>query len=355
MRPDPARHDGGGQSPQDRRPEDRRREGNQRPESGSRGCVTFFGIALILIGVFFLVSRFTGASFSGGPSGITQSTTRREALPPGAVKETEYFADTLGWIGNETQLTAGMKHFYKKTGVQPYLYITDTVDGSHYPSQADLEVFANDLYDQLFTDEAHLLLVFFEYGDGHMTRGVTGVQARTVIDSEAGDILMDYLDRYYYEQNLTDEQYFSKAFSDAADRIMTVYRSPWIPVFITIGVAVLLLTGYAWWSKSQKQKDIKARRTEEILKTPLERFGSTEIDELAKKYEDKDLPPVAPPTPSGVPVAPKAPVASAPSEASKAPDAAKSKDPKAEDAPKSLDGSASRTSEDDTDDIGPVV
>ncbi len=312
MRPDPARSSGSGgsgQSPQDRRPQDRYpRDGNQRSNSGSRGCLTFFGIALILIGVLFLVSRFAGAPLLSGSGGITQSTTRREALPPGAVKETAYFTDTLDWIGNETQLTAGMKHFYKKTGVQPHLYITDTVNGSHYPSSEALEAFADDLYDRLFTDEAHLLLVFFEYDGGYMTRGVTGVQARSVIDSEAGDILMDYLDRYYYDDSLTDEQYFSKAFSDAADRIMTVYRSPWIPVFITIGIAVLLLTAYVWWRRSETQKDLKARRTEEILKTPLERFGSTEIDELAKKYEGKDVPPVGPQAAPVAPAAPEAPV-----------------------------------------------
>lgn len=51
-----------------------------------------------------------------------------------------------------------MKHFYDKTGVQPYVYITDTVNGSQYPSSSDLQNYANDLYDELFTDEAHILL-----------------------------------------------------------------------------------------------------------------------------------------------------------------------------------------------------
>lgn len=292
-------------------------------------------MALILIGVFFLVTKLAGAPIPGGAvGGITPSTVRREALPRGAVNETAYFTDTLDWIGNQTQLIAGMKHFYEKTGVQPHLYITDTVNGSHYPSPADLEAFAEDLYDRLFTDEAHLLLVFFEYEGGYMTRGITGIQARTVIDSEAGDILMDYLDRYYYDDNLTDEQYFSKAFADAADSIMTVYRSPWIPAFITIGVAVLLITGYVWWKQAQAQKEAEARRTEEILKTPLERFGDTEAAELAKKYEGMDVAPVAPAAPADPadPAAPSAPVDPAAQEApevpgvSEAPEAPKAQD-----------------------------
>ena len=60
---------------------------------------------------------------------ITPSTQNREPLPAGAVIETDYFADNLFWIDNKAQLEAGMKHFYQKTGVQPFLYITDEVDG----------------------------------------------------------------------------------------------------------------------------------------------------------------------------------------------------------------------------------
>jgi hypothetical protein len=83
-------------------------------------------------------------------SGITKSTVQRVPLPKGSVHETGYFTDELNWIGSKATLTAGMKHFYEKTGVQPYLYITDTVNGSHTPTTAELEAYANGLYDRLF-------------------------------------------------------------------------------------------------------------------------------------------------------------------------------------------------------------
>ena len=294
VRPEPVRpagtggSDPGGRTPGsgDHRPVNQN-ENRKQAQSRGNGCVVFLAICLILVGVFFLTAKLTGTQLFGG-TGITPSTVRREPLPAGSVNETGYYTDTLGWIGNEERLLQGMRYFYEKTGVQPYLYITDSVNGSHFPSQADLEDFAEGLYDRLFTDEAHLLLVFFEYGGYYMTRGITGVQAKTVIDSEAGDILLDYLDRYYYNENLSDEEYFSKAFHDAADRIMTVHRSPWIPVFITIGVGIVMVTAYAWWTQAQARKEEEARRTEEILKTPLERFGNIEAEELAKKYENMD-------------------------------------------------------------------
>jgi len=117
---------------------------------------------------------------------------------------------------------------------------------------------------------------------------VVGAQAKTVIDDEAGNILLDYVDRYYYDNSLTDDEFFSKVFSDTADRIMTVTKSPWVSVLMVLGAAAIIIVLFAWWAYSKKQKNLEAQKTEEILKTPLEKFGDTEAEELAKKYEDKD-------------------------------------------------------------------
>lgn len=252
--------------------------------SGGSGSGMFI-IALIVIAIIVLFIVFS----SGGSTEITKSTVQRQALPANSVNETSYYTDELGWINNQTQLLTGLKYFYQKTGVQPYLYITDTINGSHSPSTSELDDFARNLYDQLFTDEAHLLLVFFEYNNAYMDRYVCGTQAKTVIDTEAADILLDYIDRYYYDNSITDEVFFSKAFSEAADRIMTVTRSPWIGVMKLFGFVLLILLLFTWWRHVKKQKNLEAQQTEEILNTPLEKFGDTEASELARKYEDHNL------------------------------------------------------------------
>ncbi len=255
------------------------------------GCSSTIMVMIILAIMIVLIIVFALNSNSNSPStsntDITVSSIQREALPKGSVNETDYYRDELGWIGNQTQLLQGLKYFYQETGVQPYLFITDEINGSHSPSTSDLDAFANALYDQLFTDEAHLLFVFFEYDGGYMDRYVCGTQAKTVIDTEAADILLDYIDRYYYDDNLTDEEFFSKSFSDAADRIMTVTRSPWITVFIIIFSAVILIVLFLWWKNIKKQKNIEAKQTEEMLKTPLEKFSDSEARELAKKYSNQ--------------------------------------------------------------------
>ncbi|MCR6544969.1 hypothetical protein [Dehalobacterium formicoaceticum] len=259
------------------------------------GCLTIIFILLAIFLLVFILSSVTGIFYSdsgqGGSPGVsevTKSTVAREPLPAGSVNETAYYTDELGWIKNETKLLAGLKNFYQKTGVQPYLYITDNVNGSHNPSAEELDAYTRTLYDKLFTDEAHLLFVFFEYNNEYMDRYVLGTQAKTVIDREAADILLDYVDRYYYQEGLSDEEFFSKSFSDAADRIMTVTRSPWISVWIILGILALILILFVWWRNAQKQKILKAEKAKEILETPLEKFGNTEAEDLAKKYQDPD-------------------------------------------------------------------
>jgi len=256
------------------------------------GCGTVIFILVMVLIVFAVLSAFSSnfdSSISGGSGGLTKSTVVREALPPGSVNETGYYTDELGWIENKTELLNGLKYFYQKTGVQPYVYITNTINGSHYPSSTDIEKYANVLYDKLFTDEAHILLVFFEYTpNDYRDYYVTGTQAKTVIDTEAGDILLDYLDKYYYVSSMSESEFFGKAFSDSADRIMTVTKSPWINVFIVFGLAVLAIVLFVWWKYVKRQKEIEAKRTKEILDTPIERFGDTEAEDLAKKYDDDE-------------------------------------------------------------------
>lgn len=256
------------------------------------GCGTVFVVIIILVIIIVAISMLTsgpGMMGSSGGTGITKSTVAREPLPKGSVNETEYYTDELGWIQNKTKFLEGLKYFYKKTGVQPYVYITDTINGSHYPSYAELEEFANGLYDQLFTDEAHLLLVFFEYTPSqYMDYYVTGTQAKTVVDTEAGDILLDYIDKYYYDTSLSEDEFFSNAFSDAADRMMAVTRSPWIPILVILGIIVIVLILFFWWKQAKEQKDIEAKRTEEILNTPIEKLSDAEAEELTKKYDDTE-------------------------------------------------------------------
>ncbi|MDD4781777.1 MAG: hypothetical protein PHT02_14400 [Tissierellia bacterium] len=258
---------------------------------GGSGCGCFISIIIVFIILMIIISFASNMNYSSSDSGsnITKSTIEREPLPKGSVMETGYYTDELDWIKKPSQLTVGLKNFYEKTGVQPYLYITDTVNGSHNPTSEELDEFARNLYNELFEDEAHLLLVFFEYDPGqYMDRYVAGTQAKTVIDMEAADILLDYIDRYYYDNSLSEDEFFSLAFDKAGERIMTVTKSPWINVWMIVGIAAIIVILFIWWKKAKEKKELEEERKRKILETPLEKFEDGEAEELARKYKDSD-------------------------------------------------------------------
>lgn len=155
---------------------------------GGCGCISILVLILVIAIVFIVIFSIWGAVNSDAGSKITLSSVERVPLPPGSVNETGYYTDELGWITNESKLIEGLKYFYKETGVQPYLYLTDTIKGSNFPTESDLESYANELYDDLFRDEAHLLLLFFEYDGDYRGWYIVGTQAKSVIDDEAGRI-----------------------------------------------------------------------------------------------------------------------------------------------------------------------
>lgn len=111
--------------------------------------------------------------------------------------------------------------------------------------------------------------------------------AKSVMDDEAVGILADYLDRYYSDYSISEEEIFSNAFAKTGERIMTVTRSPVVPVAVCAAVVVVAVLVFLTLKKRREQREREQKRAEEILKTPLEKFGDQEVEDLAKKYEDK--------------------------------------------------------------------
>lgn len=237
--------------------------GPRRPYRGYRkggGCLTSVAVMVIFLVILMMAVGSLGNGMFGRisykeekqvSSDIQESTVKRKKLKSTALKETDYYTDTAGWIYDTATLEKGMKNFYRETGVQPYLYITETIDGNGSPTADDLDTFAQALYDELFEDEAHILVIFQEYEGKYHTWHVRGNEAGLVLDNEACEILLDYLDAYY-TLSYSDEEYFARAFSDAADRIMDYHISPWTVIVPVIVVVVLFAAIYKWWRKRTK-------------------------------------------------------------------------------------------------------
>lgn len=204
----------------------RRRYGTGGPGGGGcGGCGCLLPLIVIAIFGFLFMrnnSNTTTTNQQGAQTEVQKSTVDREPIDPNLVNETPYYTDQANWITNEAELISGMEHFYNQTNVQPHLYLTEEINGETNPDMEEVQAFTDDLYDELFTDEAHLLLVFFEsddYSNQVSYHTAVGNDAQKVFDLEAQTILFDYLNHYYYS-DLTDEAYFSNVFEETADRIM---------------------------------------------------------------------------------------------------------------------------------------
>lgn len=260
-------------------------------------------IVIILIIVFSVLSeygdkfRFEDSDSNNSNNSITASTVNREKFDEAEKYYIDglWYIDELDWIKKSAKLESGMKYFYEKTGIQPFLYIT----GENFPTNDVLEKRANEIYEDYFSDEAHLVVVFSEYNSRYKCCYVTGVQSKTVIDSEAGEILLDYIDHYYYS-DLDEDEFFARSFREAADRIMRVTpKYGWI-AFIFILVIILTVIIFIWWKKKKKHKLDEMKKAEDILNSDLNEFSNSSydsdpsftsaedsnIEELKKKYDN---------------------------------------------------------------------
>jgi len=258
---------------------------------GGCGCFTMILAVFVLIIAFSVMMQFTGGLTTSVD--VPRSTITRTALPRNAASTpAPRFVDHLGWINNSSRLTRGMDDFHRETGVMPFVYITDNLDGNRRPNMTDMENYAQRLFTRGLSEwnlnEANLVILVFEYDGGYGHRIVVGNQADTVMDSEAIDILSACI-RYYWYADMDACEMFNRAFNRASDRIMSVHRSPWIPVMVVVGVLLILFLLYTWWKAKQDRKREEAAETERILNQDLTEFGSSKTDEasnLAQLYED---------------------------------------------------------------------
>ena len=110
------------------------------------------------------------------------------------------------------------------------------------------------------------------------------------MDTEAVDLLGDNLDRYYNDRSLSEEEIFSKAFSDTADEIMKEPHDSGDTVVGAVLIIVPLAAYVVYWFVRRRREDRERQRAyqEELLRTPLEKFSDQSIEDLAEKYEQSD-------------------------------------------------------------------
>lgn len=241
------------------------------------GCTLSIVLAIIVIVAGLIAAR----------PNIQQSTIERSKLDSSLCTRVDtWYQDDINWIHDEKTLLKGLKTFYDKTGVQPYLWITDNINGKAKPNTSDFETALKSKYSELFKDEGHVIVCFMESSPSvYATYYWAGSAAKRVIDDEAGEILLDVIDSKY-TSDLSDEEMFSKSFSDAATRMMKVGRTT--KQYIILAVAVVaglgIIVGFIFLLKAKRKSDAEeAEERERILNTDIDEMSDSVLNKYNKE------------------------------------------------------------------------
>lgn len=251
---------------------------------GGGGSMSTVGKVFVAIFVVVWCLMFFGPMFSSMSS--VSSSYAREKLELGYTYDYNCVEDNAYWLDSPTQLASSLKHFYDKTGVQPYILIEEykpelTTDDAKL-------AYAEEFYVENFPNENVFLYVYFEdsydTGEGYQCY-VNGLKIDSMMDSEAIDIFWNYIDSYWYT-DMSSDDLFEKAFNKTADKITTKSKTPldilWILGLIVICIIIPLAIIMVIRSKRKAEAE-KAAETERILSTPLGSPQSTTSD-LVDKY-----------------------------------------------------------------------
>ncbi len=268
-----------------------------RPVRRGGGCVGALALIILIMVLITAFMGMAGRNIFSGLSGTTKSDTKREKLDSSYVNYVnEWYDDQLGWIGkNNSTLINGLEDFYQYTGVQPYICLVEYgVVEDNDDARTD---YIESLYDELFTDEGHLLFCYFacendspDWMDGTW-QYIVGKATETVMDENAKDILESNFEHYYTDTSLDVDELFAKTFSAAGKSIMKGpihLRYVVIIIVAIIAVVIIIILLIRWWKARAAQKNKEQEDLERMLDKPLETFGTDSVDDLKNKYDNNN-------------------------------------------------------------------
>ncbi len=279
--------------------------GRRRPPRRRRGGVglgigilgtLFFPVMIIIIVIVMIVGSLVTVRINRNNYAYDDYGYEYEANEVTRTKlASNLCTESSEWISNEigsfstTETRKAEEYFYSETGVQPYLLITDNLDGKGSDlTDSEAESYLASVYDSLYNDEGHMILAFVEYDyDKFWVYIYTGVSADSVIDSSARDAIISIAERYYYDDTLTNDEYFATIFDESADVLMRDYtqshraRNVIIIILVLGAVLIVVLIAVRGVLTARARK---AEATKKILDTPI--GDSPENEELKRKYGD---------------------------------------------------------------------
>ena len=202
---------------------------------GGCGCLSgaiMLVMALLIAAVAFIAtytSSRVGNSHTQTEQGLvnlnlssnTHNNPRQKLAAADCIESSQWIDDQAIWIENQDTVIDKMRSFYEMTGVQPYLIIADQVNGSRDYTEADVERYLRNRYDELFEDDGHIILFLCEpYENEYDPYLLVGSKAATVIDESGENTIYAAIDRWYTDTSLDDDEYFARVFLASGNAIM---------------------------------------------------------------------------------------------------------------------------------------
>lgn len=243
-------------------------------EASKKGAFKYLLIALILFAAAFL-------------AGLGNKSTGFEKLVMSGTKNAGYATDEINGSSGVKKTVKACEEFYEKTGIPLYFYITDTELTSGDDGYSD---YADALYEKLFEDENHVLLVYFDTPDEWYFW--KGEAANSLVTDDMVNDLFDAIERYWFNYSLTMDEVLSNGVSDYQDSLTNESSGAgFFSVLLVLAGGILTVVAvYTYISKGNEAKryeeEAKTLRADLILSKPLETFGNQEVENLKDKYDN---------------------------------------------------------------------
>lgn len=174
-------------------------------------------------------------------NGIPLSTIQRVPLVPKEPFNEECIIDEVGCVDNPSLVLGGLGTFYDKTGVQPYIYTTDNVNGKKHVSADELGEYTKDVASHISANDKSIVFFYFEWYPNDVTvYWECAKDTASLFDSEAIVILHSY-SSVLYKSAANASEYFDSLFRRSSERIMSI-TPDWRPYYwIAVGAVVLIV------------------------------------------------------------------------------------------------------------------
>ncbi len=147
-----------------------------------------------------------------------------------------WYDDGLGRIERDRPLVKGMKAFEKQTGVKPYLTLLEGVD----PEELDL--FAQDQYEALFSGGDHLLVVYDEWEENIYYLSARTGEGSALTAADAARLLVCIETAYADPANGTYAEAFGAGFVQGARELADGTGSGGVGLLLALSFLLVALS-----------------------------------------------------------------------------------------------------------------